>query len=53
MDIVFNYDECLKKLQASPFRSKFHLKAKDIAYVKEKGVDKIKSHAYDLSLIHI
>ncbi len=47
MDIVFNYDECLEKLQASPFRSKFHLKAKDIAYVKEKGVDKIKSHAYD------
>lgn len=47
MDIVLNYDGYLKKLQASPFRSKFHLKAKDIAYVKEKGVDKIKSHAYD------
>ena len=47
MDIVLNYDGYLKKLRASPFRSKFHLKAKDIAYVKEKGVDKIKSHAYD------
>lgn len=40
-------DECLKKLSTSPFRSKFHLKAKDVMYVKTKGVETIKSHAYD------
>lgn len=45
--MVINFDECLKKLSSSTFRSKFHLKAKDVAYVKEKGMEKIKSHAYD------
>ena len=45
--MVINFDECLKKLSSSVFRSKFHLKAKDVAYIKEKGMEKIKSHAYD------
>ena len=40
-------DECLKKLSTSPFRSKFHLKTKDVMYVKTKGMETIKSHAYD------
>lgn len=40
-------DECLKKLSTSPFRSKFHLKAKDVMYVKTKGMETIESHAYD------
>lgn len=40
-------DECLKKLSTSPFRSKFHLKTKDVMYVKTKGMETIESHAYD------
>ena len=40
-------DECLIKLSTSPFRSKFHLKTKDVMYVKAKGMETIKSHAYD------
>lgn len=45
--MVINFDECLKKLSSSTFRSKFHLKAKDLAYIKGKGMEIIKSHAYD------
>ena len=40
-------DNALKKLSKSKFRSSFHLKAKDIAYIDEKGMDTIKSHAND------
>ena len=40
-------DNALKKLSKSKFRSSFHLKAKDIAYTDEKGMDTIKSHAED------
>lgn len=40
-------NECLKKLCTSPFRSKFHLKLKEIEYVKAKGMDIIMAHAYD------
>ena len=35
------------KLSKSKFRSSFYLKDKDIEYVKEKGIDTIRSHAYD------
>ena len=40
-------DEALAKLQASKFRSSFHLKEKDKAYIKDKGMDIIRSHAKD------
>ena len=40
-------DNALKKLSKSKFRSSFHLKAKDIAYIDVKGMDTIKSHAED------
>ena len=39
--------EILEKLKKSKFRSKFKLKAKDIEYIKEKGLEKIHSHAVD------
>ncbi len=39
--------EILEKLKKSKFRSKFKLNAKDIEYIKEKGLDKIHSHAID------
>lgn len=41
------YGEMLNKLSKSKFRNSFHLKEKDIIYIKEKGFKKIKEHAYD------
>mgnify|MGYP004481209381 FL=1 len=35
------------KLSKSKFRSSFHLKDKDILYIEDKGIDKIRKHAYD------
>lgn len=37
-------DEALDKLQRSAFRRKFHLSQKDREYVREKGMDVIRSH---------
>ena len=39
--------EALYKLSKSKFRSSFHLKQKEKNYIKEKGMDVIKSHACD------
>lgn len=41
------YEEILTKLSKSKFRNSFHLKNKDKEYIKNKGMDKIKEHAYD------
>ena len=38
----------LKDLKKSKFRSSFHLKEKDILYVKDKGLEKINNHAKDI-----
>lgn len=40
-------DQALDKLRTSPFRAKFHLSEKDRAYVREKGMDTVRSHARD------
>lgn len=40
-------NDILNKLSFSPFRSSFHLKNKDIQYIKEKGLETIKKHSYD------
>ncbi len=37
----------IKKLQKSKFRSKFHLKEKDIFYIQEKTMDVLEGHAKD------
>lgn len=42
-----NIESILNNLSKSNFRSKFHLKTKDIEYINEKGMDKIREHAYD------
>ena len=42
-----NYKYILDKLSKSKFRNSFKLKEKDIIYITEKGLDKIKEHAYD------
>ncbi len=35
------------KLSRSPFRSRFHLQETDKAYITQKGMDTIRSHAQD------
>lgn len=40
-------DNALEKLSKSKFRSSFHLKANDIAYIDEKGMDIVRRHAED------
>ena len=40
-------DRLLDSLSRSKFRGSFHLNTKMKLYVKEKGLDKIKSDAYD------
>ena len=37
----------LDSLSKNKFRNSFHLKEKDFRYIEEKGLDKIKEHAYD------
>lgn len=41
------YDIVLEKLSKSKFRSRFKLKEIDKKYIKDKGIAKIKEHAYD------
>ena len=41
-----NYD-IFSKLASSKFRQSFSLKTKDREYIKQKGLDVIRSHAYD------
>lgn len=40
-------DSVINSLSKSAFRSRFHLKESDIKYIEEKGMDKIKEHAYN------
>ena len=40
-------EKILNSLSKSNFRTKFHLKQKDKDYIKEKGIEKIREHAYD------
>lgn len=40
-------NEALEKLKKSNFRSSFHLTKKDREYIESKGIEVIRSHAYD------
>ena len=40
-------EEALNKLEKSKFRSSFHLTKKEKAYLEEKGMDVMRSHARD------
>ncbi len=42
-----NHDVILDKLAKSKFRSSFHLRRYMLDYIDEKGMDKIKDHAFD------
>lgn len=46
-------DLVLCSLAKFNFRSKFHLKQKDKEYVREKGIAKIRGHAYDFVNKHL
>lgn len=41
------YDKLFEALAKSKFRSRFRLKEKEKAYILEKGIDTIESHARD------
>ena len=41
------FEALFDRLSRSKFRSRFHLTEKEKAYVREKGMDTIRSHAYD------
>lgn len=41
------YKQLFEHLEASKFRSSFHLKKKDIDYINERGLDVIRQHAQD------
>ena len=43
----------LIKLNNSKFRSSFHLKQKEFDYISDKGIEKIKSHAFDFVNNHL
>ena len=43
--------DIIDKLAKSKFRSRFKLRAKELEYIKDKGLDTIYSHACDLSEI--
>ena len=46
--IYYNYFmEILDRLAKSKFRSRFKLRAKELEYIKDKGLDKIRSHTCD------
>lgn len=42
-----NLDNLFESLSKSKFRSSFHLKGKDVEYIKNKGLETIESHACD------
>jgi len=41
------YEDVLERLRFSSFRGKFHLDEKDREYIRQKGIETIKVHAYD------
>lgn len=46
-DEQYDHTELFARLSESAFRSKFHLRPADIAYIDSKGMDTIRAHARD------
>jgi len=46
--MIEDIDRLLESLNKTKFRGSFHLNSKMKLYVKDKGIDKIRSDAYDL-----
>ena len=47
MKLEIQEEELFGRLELSKFRSSFKLKDSDFKYIEDKGLDVIKSHAYD------
>lgn len=45
---VSNLDLVLQRIGTQPFRAKFHLRARERAFVDERGLDTVRRHARDL-----
>jgi Domain of unknown function (DUF4186) len=43
--MTYRVDEVLERLSKSHFRSSFHLRKQELAYVQEKGLDEVIEHA--------
>jgi hypothetical protein len=43
-------DDVFPALARSPFRAKFHLRGAELAYLEQKGLDTVLTHARDLLL---
>ena len=52
-DFMQTIEQALLKLEKSKFRSGFKLKEKDREYVKNKGMDTVRSHARDLGSLAV
>lgn len=46
-DTIYDHTQLFERLAQSDFRRSFHLKPKDLAYIREKGLDTIRKHATD------
>ena len=46
-DTVYDHTQLFERLAQSDFRMSFHLKPKDLAYIREKGLETIRQHAAD------
>ena len=46
-DEHYDHTTLFNRLAQSDFRSGFHLKAKDVDYIRQKGLDAIRQHAAD------
>ena len=46
-DVHYDHTELFNRLLQSDFRRQFHLKPKDIDYIRTKGLDTIRTHAAD------
>lgn len=46
-DTVYDHTQLFERLAQSDFRMSFHLTPKDIAYIREKGLDTIRQHSAD------
>lgn len=44
----YDFTDLFKRLAGSAFRSRFHLRAADLKYIDEKGIDTIQRHARDM-----
>ncbi len=45
--VLYDHTPLFQRLAQSDFRSRFHLRRKDLEYIRDKGMDTIRRHAAD------